>query len=381
MRRKIFFLIPTATGGGAEKVVRHLLRHLDRDKFAPGLILFESSNLLHAGLPSDIHVEVLKSERRRFGPQYLIFMGLAALLKKEKPDALVSFMWYPNFVAIMGGLISRERCKIIAGEVSTLQSPLHEGRAMELLRKFIIRFFYPRADMITVNSSEMGLQLRKMFGFVHEKIATIYNPVDIDEEYLMSREEAGHPWIRERVPIIVAVGRLGEEKGYPYLLEAVRILASNHINCRLLICGRGEQEGKLRKNMMELGIEDRVEFLGYQENPYKYLAKAALFVLPSLFEGLPNALLEAMALGVPSIATRCPTGPEEIITDGVNGLLVPPADERALAEAMARVLSDEKLRKRLAEGGRKRAEAFSVKKIIKEYEMLIEEACAGSAVK
>ena len=89
--------------------------------------------------------------------------------------------------------------------------------------------------------------------------------------------------------------------------------------------------------------------------------------------------LEALALGVPSVATRCPTGPDEIITDGVNGILVPPADEKALAGAIKKVLSDEELRKRLSEAGRKRAEDFAVEKIVKQYEDAIESVCAGSA--
>jgi glycosyltransferase involved in cell wall biosynthesis len=220
-----------------------------------------------------------------------------------------------------------------------------------------------------------------MYRFPENKVVVIHNPLDIGRVRSLGTDGVGHPWYREPAPVITAVGRLTPQKGFPYLLKAVRILLSEGMDCRLAILGRGPEEEQLRNLASDLGIEDSVAFLGFQENPYKYLARSSVFVLSSLYEGFPNALLEAVALGIPSAATRCPTGPEEIITDGVDGILVPPADEKALADAIKRLLLDRDLRDRLSRAGKKRAESFGAEKIVREYENLIEGVCAASAVR
>lgn len=374
MRRKIFFLIPLATGGGAEKVVQHILRHLDRKKFAPSLVLFENKETASHGFPPDVKITVLKNESRRYGLQYLIFLKLARLLKKDKPDVLISFMWYPNAVALAAITVARLKLKVIVSE--RIATVIYEGKLMNFLRSAVIRTFYPRADMVVLPSQVMADDIHLRYGIPEKKTRVIYNPLDIDSIRLKAMESLDHPWHENGESIIVAIGRLGIQKGFSFLIRAAACLAGERIGFKLIIFGEGHGKEALLRLVRDLSLEDTVSFPGYQENPYKYLVRSTVFVLSSLYEGLPNALLEALALGVPSIATRCQTGPEEIITDGVNGLLVPPADEKALAEAIKRVLSDPELRRKLADGGRKRAEDFSVKKIIKEYETLIEEVCA-----
>ncbi len=139
---------------------------------------------------------------------------------------------------------------------------------------------------------------------------------------------------------------------------------------RLVILGDGGKRSNLEKLARQLGIERQVTFLGFQTNPFKYLARSDIFVLSSLWEGFALVIVEAMACGIPVISTRCPSGPDEIITDGVNGLLVPVADETALAEAILRLLKDKKLAVKLAQAGTKRAEDFAITKIIKQYEAI-----------
>lgn len=123
----------------------------------------------------------------------------------------------------------------------------------------------------------------------------------------------------------------------------------------------------------ELGVAERVQFAGFLENPYPLLASATAFALPSRYEGFPNALLEAMALGLPCVASRCPTGPEEIVTDGADGLLVPIEDHVALAEALGRLLSDEALRARLGVAAAKRARDFDAPVVVRRFEALLDE--------
>ncbi|MBI3399374.1 MAG: glycosyltransferase [Deltaproteobacteria bacterium] len=372
--RKIFFVIPALAGGGAERVILYIMRHIDRSKFRPHLILFERNGEFLTDIPSDISVKALMDNQSRYVSKYFVFISLAKLLKKERPDVVVSFMWYTNLVTVLARFLSKVKCSIIVSERTSMIP--YENWFIKLLRNFTIRFLYPKATEIIVNSKSMGLILSKISTISANKIAIIHNPTDIRKINHMSVEDVNHPWYQENIPIIIAVGRLSLEKGFSYLIRAFRIIAAEGISCRLVILGEGAEKERLRKLVVELDIDDKVAFLGFQKNPYKYVANSTLFVLSSLYEGFPNVLLEALALGVPSVATRCPTGPEEIISDGVNGLLVPPADEKSLAEAIKRLLTDEALRKRLGEAGKKRAEDFRVEKIIKEYEAVIEGVCA-----
>ena len=376
--RKVCFVIPALTGGGAERVMLHILKNIDRTRFMPSLVVFEKKGEMLFDLPTDIDLSVLKSRRSRYGLQYLIFIKFARLIRKKLPDVIVSFMWYTNVVVVVGRALSGVQCPIAVSERYGF-GPSYEGRLVELLRRLAVRFLYPRAGMIITNSRKMGRQLKGMSNVADEKIVTIYNPVDICSMEEKAEEGGDHPWCGSPVPVITAVGRLTTQKGFEYLIRAVRLLMSDGVECRLMIMGTGVEETNLRKLVADLNLTDRVVFLGFQKNPYKYLARATVFVLSSLYEGFPNALLEAQVLGVPCVATRCPTGPDEIITDGVNGLLVPPADDEALAGAIRRLLGDKELRDKFSEAGKKKAEQFRVEKIVKQYENLIEKVCAGSA--
>ena len=130
-------------------------------------------------------------------------------------------------------------------------------------------------------------------------------------------------------------------------------------------------ERDLKKLVKRLDLASDVFFLDWQRNPFKFLAKAKVFVLSSLWEGLPNTLIEALACGTPAVSTSCPSGPDEIIENGKSGLLVPPKDEKALAQAMIKILNNPSFGRDLAINGKKRAEDFSVKNIIYQYERII----------
>ena len=357
----------------------HILKHIDREKIDPLLVLFEEKGELLPELPGDIKVKVLREEASRYGLQWLIILRLAALLRSEKPDAVVSFMWYPNLVALLARLISRTRTAVIVSERTS--TSIYDGTVVNFLRSLGIRLLYPKADRIVIASRALGEKLIRASRSLKGKTHVISNPVDMVAISGFANEHREHPWYRDGDNIVVAIGRLSNEKGFPYLIKAVSLLSKDDVSCRLMILGEGPARKTMESLIRELRLQERVALLGFQKNPYKYLGNSTLFVLSSLYEGFPNVLLEALALGVPSIATRCPTGPDEIITDGVDGILVPPADEKALAGAIKRLLMDEDLRKRLGDAGRKRAQDFAVEKIVKQYEDAIESVCAAPAAR
>jgi glycosyltransferase involved in cell wall biosynthesis len=196
--------------------------------------------------------------------------------------------------------------------------------------------------------------------------------VDIDMIKKLAQEELRDPTFSPNIPVIISVGHLRAEKDFPTLLKAFSIVRKN-VPSRLAILGNGEEKTRIEKSIKELSLKDNVYLAGFQENPYKFIKRSAILALSSLYEGFPNVLLEAMALGIPVVSTNCPSGPAQIITDGENGLLVPVRDEHLLAKAILRILQDEDLRKRLIENGYKRVKDFLPEKIIRQYEAIFTE--------
>jgi glycosyltransferase involved in cell wall biosynthesis len=166
---------------------------------------------------------------------------------------------------------------------------------------------------------------------------------------------------------IITLGRLIPRKGFDLLIRAFQTVLKQE-DLQLILIGEGPEHGNLVRLSQQLGINHRVHFVGYQTNPYKYIAKADIFICPSLWEGFGNVVIEAMACGAPVIASDCPFGPGEIIADGQNGILVPANDASRLAEAILRLCNDSNLRERVARNGKERAQAFDVGKAVSAYE-------------
>lgn len=365
-RIKVAFLLHALTGGGAERVVTRILRCLDRKRFNPLLILIEKKGPLIGDIPLD--VSVLNCGRYSGGGPWKWVRNFTRYLKEERPDVLVSFLWFSNAFAVLGRYLSGEKTRLILSERSTVIGS-REGILQEALRRFAIRFLYGNAERIVVNSDAMSSQFTGHFGFPPERVRTIYNPLDIETIMAQSLGETAIVAAMGNVGIIVGMGRFSREKGFDLLIRAMsRVRAP----ARLLLLGEGRDENKLRKLADKLGVSEKVEFLGFRKNPYPVLRGATMFVLPSRYEGFPNALVEAMTLGLPCIATRCPTGPEEIIKDGESGLLVPVDDPVAMADAIDRLLADSELQRRLAAMGLERVKEFDAPSIIRQYESLIE---------
>jgi glycosyltransferase involved in cell wall biosynthesis len=202
---------------------------------------------------------------------------------------------------------------------------------------------YRQADVLIGNSSGVSTALLRMLGrgsrrHPNPPVETILNPVDADGIAELAAAPLSHPWLTQKTaPVIVSVGRLVRAKNYNLLLQAFALLPAR-LEARLMICGDGGQHERLVALAARLGVASRVELLGHQPNPFRYVAAADLFVCSSVFEGANNALIEAIALGVPSVSTDCPSGARDILDNGQLGPLVPVDDAQALADAMQSVL-------------------------------------------
>lgn len=369
-KRKVFFITGKLGGGGAERVVVRLLTHLDRERFSPTLVLFEKEGAFLGDVPSD--VKVLDCGRRKAGGRILWIGTLVKHFRRERPDVALSFMWFPNAVTIITRFLSRIHCGVLVSERTTILGS-HEGFLTEFFRRKSISRLYGAADRIVCNSEAMQRQLEGIFLHLGGRVVAISNPVDISDVRRRACEGEPREDMPGDLPWVVGMGRLSPEKGFDILVRAAGLARTPF---RLLILGEGKEERALRDLVAHLGLSGRVVFAGFRKNPYAFLGKAAIFVLPSRYEGFPNALVEAMALGIPCVATRCPTGPEEILTEEVNGLLVPIEDAMALAEGIDRLLNDASLRRRLGSAAVERVKEFDADRITRRFEALIMEVAS-----
>lgn len=365
-KTRVLFIVGSLGGGGAERVVLNLARYIDRGAFQPHLALLDCKGDYMDLLPDDVVVHDLKARRARYA-----FLPLARLIGKLEPDVLFSTTIHVDQSLCLAMKLVRWTPKLI------FRSPNFASESL-LKAPFFVRrlahWSYNRADLVIASTQAMSKDLQANFSMPAEKIKVIPNPIDTEMIKASAEGPVDHPWFQENGKaehsIVIAMGRLVEQKGFSFLLRAFSVVREES-PARLVILGRGDQLKELQTLASKLDIDQDVAFLGFQSNPYKYVANADLFVLSSLWEGFPNALVEVMACGIPVVSTDCPSGPSEIITSGENGLLVSPADPDALAEAILRVLRDNKVATKLVEGGKKRAADFDVGRTVGEYELAV----------
>lgn len=295
---------------------------------------------------------------------------LVRFLRRWRPHIVVSFVNGPNRTAIIARLLSQTDTKLVICEHNTFSKHPYDLRFMRCL---LTKLLYPLSDKVVAVSQGVMLDLLGFVPKLRDKIVTIPNPVVSDSLKEMSNEPLDHPWLRhKRAPIVLNVANLRPRKDHETLIKAFYLFRQQSPG-RLLILGEddhGRQE-QLSHLATSLGIECDVQFLGFQKNPYKYMKGADLFVLSSLEEGLPTVLIEAMACGLPVISTDCPSGPREIITHGLNGMLVPVQNPEKLAEAMLTVIKDPCLAERLRVNGLKRSMDFTAETVVQRYEQLL----------
>ncbi len=362
---RLIFLTLSLTTGGAERVIcnlcnGHFVRH-----YRVTVISLMAAKPEYA---LDSAVEVLYVDRSR--EQYTQNMALrfarrrkrlSSLLRrvekrKEKTGVLISFLPEPNF--LITSLPKREYPVII----SVRNDPAKEYASR--IRRMLMKKLYPRADGYVFQTG----QAREYFSFsrkITEDSVVIPNP--LAEEFLdvpssaLSRKE------------IVAVGRLEAQKAPLLLIRAFARIHKSYPEYRLLFYGEGSMREEMEALIGKEGLEQNVEIKGNTDDIFDAVGKASLFVLPSVYEGMPNALLEAMALGVPCIATDCPCGaPRELIRSGENGVLVPVGEEGKLTEAMAFLLKDPERAACMGRSAQEITKRLAPERIYQEWDRLIE---------
>jgi glycosyltransferase involved in cell wall biosynthesis len=363
-KKIILFILPSLEGGGAERVIVNIMSHLNNKKYETHLALFKAKGPYLSSLPGHIIFHDLKKRKSGLFSVIKDIFVLRRLLKNIKPDVVVSFLNMTNVLAVISRFLSCEKFKLILGIRIYFHKDLIKN--FNKFSLFLFKIFFKYGDCFIVNSIELKKYSAQFFNIDMNKIHTIYNPLDFENINKLKDENLDYMFSKE---YILAVGRLADEKGFSYLLKAFSLIKEK-LHEKLVILGEGPDKQKLKELANDLGIQERVVFLGFQNNPYKYMKNAKIFVLSSLYEGFPNVLIEAMACGAPVISTDCTSGPGEIIENYKSGILVSPANEKALAEAMLTLLTNGDLRKRFSFAGQKIVENFRIEDILSSYEQI-----------
>ena len=377
----VMIFAPSLGGGGAEMHCVRLANSLDRAGFRASVAVIRGGGSFRTMLADDVPVHVLTDGRSRSSMVRLVqaVAPLRALLVRERPDVVFSVMDNLNVVAYAAGRIAG--IPVVASVQNSLTRYQREKNPALRLIRSALPYVYRRVARVIAISAGVAAEVVEAVG--RDVAPTVIYNAGWDEHVTTGAQAP----IDEPVPaagrqLVLACGRLSEQKGYRFLLRAMRDVVKD-VDAELWILGDGPLRHELEEEATRLELTERVRFLGFRDNPYRFMAAADVFVLSSLWEGFANVIVEAMACGAPVVATDCPHGPAEIIVDGESGLLVPSGDADAIGRAIRRVLTDAGLRSSLATNGRRRARDFGAIASARAHERVFEEVAkrgAGSAV-
>lgn len=368
--RVLIFTISLGAGGAEAQALR-VANNLDRARFDAAVAVLRGGGSYEPSLASHVRLHVLDGANLVSRAK-----SLRKLIRGLRPDVVCSFLEIPNLIAAWACRGLRPRPHLVACVQAPPTISWAGGGWRAALRALVSRY-YRRAEQIIAISHGVAADIEQMAPGAQAHMVTIHN-AGVDE-----RVESGASMPLEpedtlpRGPLLVACGRLVEQKGYPYLIDAFSIVRKEVPDAALWILGQGPDRPQIERQISDLSLDKSVRLLGFRDNPFRYMAAADLFVLSSVFEGFGNVVAEAMGCGTAVVSTDCPYGPSEIITDGVNGLLVPTRDPPALAAAILRVLRDPALKKRLAQEGKRRSKDFAASAITERYAEVFESLCGG----
>ena len=371
-RRRVSFVLPSLNGGGAERAAVQVLNGLAADKWDRSMFLFERTGPYLADLDPSIALTSSPSPSR-----VERWQALRRFVKEGEPHVVVAFLSFAT--ALSAARAAQTGARVVFNQQTPMTAFLgdadYEWRHGWRRTVFTAtsRLTYSAADLIVATSNGVAEDLTKNFGVNPDAIQVVPNPVDLDAVRARAGEAVEIDVDRE-TPVIVAAGRLADAKNYPLLIDAIAVLRRT-LPVRLLILGQGELEQSLRRHIADRQLEGAITLLGFQRNPWKYIARADVFALSSHYEGFGNVLIEAMAVGVPVVATAS-AGTRDIINHGVDGLLVEQHDADSLAAALAGVLSSPDRRRAMSGEARVAAERFAAPRVIARYNAVLEQAAA-----
>lgn len=385
-RVRVLFVIGTMGGGGAERQVVEILKRLDRTRFEPHLYLAMKQGELLGDVPADVPIVAYWDGSAETWPRRILrwckltrlarYAHLAKVLRRSRIDVIYDRTYLATLDAA-GACWLRPTPRISCCVVDPEPELKLHARWSVACSWWFARRAYLAASIVLANSTGLRSRLIDYFQLPTDRVQVIYNLLTAAASSPVRQIEAHEtPAGPDPTPfLIVTAGRLHAQKGQRYLLHAVRqLVQEQHRSLKLLIFGKGEAEAELREEIQTSKLSDNVTLMGFENDLRPWFRKADLFVLPSLYEGMPNALIEAVASEVPVVSTDCPSGPREILDGGRLGGLVPAADAAALAMAIADAMDHpDQLRSRVAAARQHIEELFDPNTGMRKLQSLIEQ--------
>lgn len=396
--KNVGLLISTMNSGGAERVVSHL-SHILSNKYNVHVILFEDTYMEYE-CAGTLHSLQTPAQNGLFSKLRIFIKRISSLkklIKEQKLDCVISFLDSPNLVNI---LAKSKGCKK-AISIRNYSSIENKRGFIQRITNIAMKACYKRADNIITVSKLIEEDFKTNYGIPPEKITTIYNPYDFN----MMDLESSHPLSNEELDfykdgfVFCNVGRMVYQKGIWHLVKAFSKVAQKSDYARLVIVGENFTDGKLESLIEQLELSGKVLLTGRTRNPYKYMKNSNVYVLSSLFEGFPNAMVEAMSCGLPIIAADCKSGPREILYASPNleheasdilladyGVLIPPLEEDEdwkntnltisegkMADAMLNLLTNKELCQKYSDASLNRSKDFNFKSCEEQFVKIIED--------
>ncbi|MBP9764215.1 MAG: glycosyltransferase family 4 protein [Gammaproteobacteria bacterium] len=362
---KITLVISALNAGGAERVITTLANAWAKEGENVSLITFKEPGY-QSFYPLHPNVNLcnlnLRVKKRLYCPNFLIPLWkllkrtwfLRQFFKKQKPDCIIAFLDTVNITTILATLGLKIPI-IVSERVDPSQHPIGS------LQNFLRKVTYPLANHLVVQTTQIQNYFPKK---LHQRISIIPNPVSL------SSHGSQLPNIDYEKKKIIAVGRLETQKGFDLLLQAFGVVHDKQPERDLVIWAEGSERPVLEALRSHLKLEAYVHLPGLTNNIAQVLSDGSLFVLPSRYEGFPNSLCEAMAVGLPVVAFDCGSGSADIIRHNIDGLLVPAQNVNALTNAMLQLIENIELRKQYGKRAKEIIERFSLKKILKKWDEL-----------
>jgi glycosyltransferase involved in cell wall biosynthesis len=321
--------------GGVERMLLNLAEGFTDIGCYVDLLMVKARSLHLKTVPPGLNIIPLRASHT-----WSSLPELAGYLQRARPEALLAAKDRANQVAILARRLSGTSTRLAVRMGTHVSAAISgKGGVKKVLWYLPIRLLYRQADEIVAVSEGVKKDLMRITGLQPGRITVIANPAVSNRIYGLAAASPPHPWLNDTtIPVVLGAGRLTRQKDFPTLVQAFAKVKAVRA-CRLIILGDGNDREKLLSLARELRIDRYIDLPGFVSNPYAYLRRASLFALSSIWEGSPNVLTEALALGTPAVATDCHSGPREILKDGSIGRLVPVGDPDALAAAMLETLS------------------------------------------
>lgn len=362
-KNRVTFLISSLGGGGAEGVCINIANGLANRGWQVDLVVMNLINAQYTDrVSANINLVNLNVKNARYA-----FFALKSYLKTNRVKTVLVFNFELAVLCTLIRKLSLVKYNVIARNINTLSQKLNSPSSG--WRKFVvmplIKKFYYQVDHVINQCNAMEADLLRIFPQLQGRTSVIYNPVNqIIEDAAKDIDFANV----KKEDYILCVGRLEKQKAFHYAVQAFALVSKHFPDLRLKIVGQGNLENELKDEAKKNGVFDKVDFEGFQKNMVPYYLGARCTLLTSLYEGFPNVLIESITLGTPVVAFDCPSGPSEIVEEGLNGYLAEYLDVKSLATKIKALLQKERQVETIVEHSKK----YALENSFYEYKLLLE---------